>query len=98
MLIRFFGMLVFSPIRVQMTKLTLLKTPFWNIFNRERKTRVETTQIWQTFADFSIPFFRNETLLKVSYSLPPCSTARARMRARTALLDSYWTAICSKSF
>ena len=51
--------------RVQMNKFTLLKTPFWNIFYRELKTREELSQIRQTFADFSIPFLRKGTPPKV---------------------------------
>ena len=42
--------------RCKMSNFTVLKTPYWNISNRELKTRVESSQIRQTLYDFSRPF------------------------------------------
>ena len=38
--------------RCKMSNFTLLKTPFCNILNRGLKTRVESSQIWQTLSNF----------------------------------------------
>ena len=60
-----FRVLKKDTFRVQMSKSALLKTLFWNIFNRELKTREESSRIRQTFADLSKP------ILEMKHSKTP---------------------------
>ena len=50
-----------SLFQVQMSNYTVLKTPYWNITDRDLITRVESSQISQTFAVFSIPYLNSKT-------------------------------------
>ena len=70
-----------SRFRVQMSNYTLLKTPYWNILNRELKTRVELSQIRQRLYDFSLPFGNLEN--------PRVRPFVRRWCAIRQLLDSY---------
>ena len=53
--------------RCKMSNYTLLKTPYWNILNREFKTRVELSQIRQTLYDFSLSFVRVRVSVKGTF-------------------------------
>jgi len=66
MLTRLLKMLIFMPLRVQMSKSAVLGTPDWNIHNRDSITRVESSQIRQDLCKFGLPNQKADMNIKQS--------------------------------